>query len=337
MELAFSFIIPVYNRPNEVRELFESLQLLEGQIPFEVVLVEDGSTEDATEVVAEFSDSLTIKYLVKENTGPGHSRNYGMQRANGNYFIILDSDCMLPPGYLRAVSTSLEGDYVDCFGGPDQAHRSFSPVQKAVDYAMTSVLTTGGIRGGRRAIKGFEPRSFNMGISVSAFRDTGGFGDIHPGEDPDLSIRLKAKGYTIKLIPDAFVYHKRRISFRAFYRQVRKFGKVRPILNKWHPQSARIVYWFPSLFIMGLFLAVVLPLFDPSPLWFFPSAFYVGYFLVLLADSWRRTATLKVALLAVMAVLLQFTAYGFGFLESTILVTFSGKKPRELFPELFFK
>jgi glycosyltransferase involved in cell wall biosynthesis len=337
MELAFSFIIPVYNRPNEVRELFESMRLLEGKIPFEVVLVEDGSTEDASEVVAEFSDSLPVKYLVKENTGPGHSRNYGMQQANGNYFIILDSDCMLPPGYLMAVSTSLEEDYVDCFGGPDQAHRSFSPIQKAVNYAMTSVLTTGGIRGGRQAIKGFEPRSFNMGISVSAFRDSGGFGDIHPGEDPDLSIRLKTKGYTIKLIPDAFVYHKRRISFRAFYRQVRKFGKVRPILNKWHPHSARIVYWFPSLFILGLILAVVLPLFDPAPLWFYPIAFYFGYFLILLADSWMRTAGLKVALLAVLAVLLQFTAYGLGFLESTILVKFSGKNPRELFPELFFK
>ncbi len=337
MKRAFSFIIPVYNRPNEVRELFESMRLLEGQIPFEVVLVEDGSTEDASEVVTAFRNTLSINYLSKENTGPGNSRNYGMQRAKGNYFIILDSDCLLPPGYLQAVSGSLEVDYADCYGGPDSAHMGFTPLQKAIDYAMTSVLTTGGIRGGRKDKKGFEPRSFNMGISESAFKATGGFGDIHPGEDPDLSIRLKAMGYSVKLIPEAYVYHKRRVTFGAFGRQVRKFGKVRPILNKWHPQSSRITYWLPSLFFLGLIFSVGALLFGTAPFSYLPLMVYAVYFLLLLADSWIRTASLKVALLAVIAVFLQFTAYGIGFLESTFLVTFNRRNPRELFPELFFK
>lgn len=337
MKLAFSFIIPVYNRPNEVRELFESMRLLEGQIPFEVVLVEDGSTEDASEVVAAFSNTLTINYLAKENTGPGNSRNYGMQRAKGNYFIILDSDCLLPPGYLQAVSASLVEEYADCYGGPDKAHPGFSPLQKAIDYAMTSFLTTGGIRGGRKDVKGFEPRSFNMGISEKAFRETGGFGDIHPGEDPDLSIRLKAMGYSVKLIPDAFVYHKRRVTFTAFGRQVRKFGMVRPILNSWHPQSARITYWFPSFFFLGFIFSVGALLFAAAPFRFIPLLAYAVYFLLLLVDCGMKTASLKVALLAMVAVFLQFTAYGLGFLESTFLVTFNRKNPRDLFPELFFK
>lgn len=337
MKRAFSFIIPVYDRPNEVRELFESMRLLEGQIPFEVVLVEDGSTEDASEVVAAFRNTLSINYLVKKNTGPGNSRNYGMQRAKGNYFIILDSDCLLPPGYLQAVSGSLEADYADCYGGPDRAHEGFTALQKAIDYAMTSFLTTGGIRGGHKDIKGFEPRSFNMGISERAFRETGGFGDIHPGEDPDLSIRLKAMGYSVKLIPEAFVYHKRRVTFGAFGRQVRKFGKVRPILNKWHPQSARITYWLPSFFFLGFIFSVGALLFGTAPFRYLPLMVYAAYFLLLLADSGIRTASLKVAFLALIAVNLQFTAYGLGFLESTFLVTFNRRNPRELFPELFFK
>ncbi len=336
MELHFSFVIPVYNRPQEIRELFNSMRDLEGEYPYEIVLVEDGSTRDASQVVEEFRKFLPITYLVKPNSGPGDSRNYGMKRAKGNYFIILDSDCLLPAGYLKAVKDSLSEQYVDCYGGPDRAHASFSTVQKAVDYAMTALLTTGGIRGGGKKGKRFEPRSFNMGLSKKAFLDTGGFGNIHPGEDPDLSIRLRDMGYSLGLIPEAFVYHKRRISFGAFFRQVRKFGKVRPILNHWHPQSARITYWFPTAFMLGLLVAFLLPLLLAAPLGYIPLGLYGGYFLVLLGDAWKRSHSFGVACLSVWAVILQFTAYGLGFLESTILVTFSNKKPREVFPELFF-
>ncbi len=336
MDYFFSFIIPVYNRPREVQELFESLQAMEGDTPFEVVLVEDGSTEDASAVVAAFRNSLPISYLVKENTGPGPSRNYGMQRARGNYFIILDSDIILPPEYLRRVVDSLNERYVDCFGGPDKAHPSFTPVQKSIDYVMTSFLTTGGIRGGKAASKRFEPRSFNMGLSARAFHDSGGFGNIHPGEDPDLSIRLKKMGYSLALFPTAFVYHKRRISFKAFFRQVRKFGKVRPILNRWHPGTSRLTYWFPTLFVLGLLLAVLLLFVLPAPLRFVLPALYAGYLTTLLANAFFKTGSPKVALLAVAATILQFSAYGLGFLESTILVTFSKRKPEEIFPELFF-
>lgn len=337
MELSFSFIIPVYNRPQEVRELFESMQAQEDAPPFEVVLVEDGSPVDAAGVVEEFSKNLSITYLVKENSGPGPSRNYGMQRAMGNYFIILDSDCMLPPGYLRAVTTALKERYVDCFGGPDRAHGTFSTVQKAINYAMTSFLTTGGIRGGTKGIGGYEPRSFNMGLSRKAFTVSGGFGNIHPGEDPDLSIRLKAMGFETRLIPDAYVYHKRRIDFRAFYRQVRKFGMVRPILNKWHPASRRIAYWLPSLFLLGILPAAMLPLFASPPYGWIPLGLYGIYFLGLLADAAFGNRSFRVGCLAVLAVMIQFAAYGFGFLKSTILVTFSKRKPERLFPELFFK
>lgn len=336
MELSFSFIIPVYNRPQEVRELFESIRAIEADVPFEVVLVEDGSTEDAAAVVAEFEKAIPITYLPKQNTGPGPSRNYGMQRARGNYFIILDSDCVLPPQYLRVVNKSLQDQFVDCYGGPDTVHEDFSPVQKAINYAMTSVLTTGGIRGGLKRLKGFEPRSFNMGLSRKAFEDSGGFGNIHPGEDPDLSIRLRNKGYSTKLIPEAYVYHKRRINFKAFYRQMRKFGMVRPILNKWHPQTRKITYWFPTCFIAGLALSLLVLFTTPAPLGYLLAGMYLIYFLALFADAWRRNRSPVVALMAIAAVVVQFTAYGIGFLKSTFLVTFSRREPRDLFPELFY-
>ena len=232
METKYSFIIPVYNRPDEIEELLVSMITLLFIKPFEIVIIEDGSTLSSEHVIAKFSDRLNISFYKKENSGPGDSRNYGMQKAKGNYFLILDSDCILPENYLSEADKSLSENYVDCFGGPDAAHESFSDIQKAINYVMTSFYTTGGIRGGKQQVDRFQPRSFNMGLSRKAFVATGGFGKIHPGEDPDLTIRLWKKGYKTKLIPEAFVYHKRRISWSKFHTQVQKFGKCRPIFTK---------------------------------------------------------------------------------------------------------
>ena len=200
MQRTYSFIIPVYNRPQEIKELLESLANLTYSGDFEIVIVEDGSTVKCDEVVLLFQDSLDISYYYKPNSGPGDSRNFGMKKANGNYFIILDSDCLLPPQYLQEVDKALNNVYLDCFGGPDAAHSSFTSLQKAINYVMTSYLTTGGIRGKKNAVQRFEPRSFNMGISKKAFMASGGFGKIHPGEDPDLSQRLLQKGFAIGFI-----------------------------------------------------------------------------------------------------------------------------------------
>lgn len=281
MSLSFSFIIPVYNRPNEIRELLESLLEQTYDKPFEVVIVEDGSTISSKEVVEPFFKILDINYLEKDNSGPGDSRNYGMQRASGNYFIVLDSDCILPPQYLKEAEKSLQEDFVHCFGGPDAAHESFTSIQKAINYAMTSIFSTGGIRGSESTINKFQPRSFNMGISKEIFDTVGGYGKIHPGEDPDLTIRIWNKGYETKLIPHAFVYHKRRIDWYKFFIQVNKFGMVRPILNKWHPGTAKITYWFPTMFCLGLIGAIVL-LFSAI---YWPIMAYGIYLLLVFVDS----------------------------------------------------
>ena len=242
----FSFVIPVFNRPNEISELLTSMLNLSGETTFEVVVVEDGSSETSEAVINSFHKQLNITYLIKSNTGPGDSRNYGMMRAKGDYFIILDSDVILPKQYLREVEIGLKENHADCFGGPDAAHSSFSKLQKAINFAMTSILTTGGIRGGVLSKRTFQPRSFNMGLSRIAFEASGGFGRIHPGEDPDLVMRLLKLGFKTVLFSKAFVYHKRRVSWSKFYTQVNRFGKVRPILNLRHPESKRLTYWFPS-------------------------------------------------------------------------------------------
>ncbi len=333
MELSFSFIIPVYNRPGEIRELLQSFVNLNYSHPYEIVVVEDGSEDSSEAVVKAFSDTLPIRYLVKENTGPGNSRNYGMDHAGGTYFVILDSDCLLPPDYLQLVEASLSRSYVECYGGPDAAHPSFTTIQKAINQSMTSYLTTGGIRGMKKGVGRFQPRSFNMGISRKAFELTGGFGTIHPGEDPDLSIRLWRAGIATRLIPEAYVYHKRRIDFKKFYVQVKKFGMVRPILNKWYPETARLTYWFPSLFCLGFVLALVCGIYDI----FWPIISYAVYGLLVLSDALARTQSLSVAVYALAAMAIQFGGYGYGFLKSAILVNFSRREPHELFPELFFK
>lgn len=336
MDLRFSFVVPVYNRPEETRELLESLSRQEYGDPFEVVIVEDGSRETSQEVVGEYKDRLQIAYYKKANTGPGDSRNYGMRKARGTYFILVDSDCILPPEYLQKVSDALGQQYLDCFGGPDDAHPSFNALQKAISFTMTSVLTTGGIRG-KKIARDFQPRSFNMGLSREAFEASGGFGNIHPGEDPDLSLRLAKLGYSLGFIPGARVYHKRRIDFPSFFRQVNKFGLTRPILNRWHPGSSRITYWFPAFFLGGLLLAACLPMVWRDPRAWYPAGLGGAYLLAVAMGAGIQTRNIKAALLAPVATLVQFTGYGLGFLKSTILLTFSRKKPEELFPRLFFK
>ncbi len=311
----------------------ESLRKQDFKEDFEVVIVEDGSSESSEMVVEGFQDKLHISYYYKSNSGPGDSRNFGMQKAKGNYFIILDSDCILPQQYLTEVDKELKREFVHCFGGPDAADRSFTTVQKAINYVMTSFFTTGGIRGGKKAVGKFQPRSFNMGISAEAFAKVGGFGRIHPGEDPDLTFRIWKAGFDSRLFPNAFVYHKRRIDWDKFYIQVNKFGMVRPILNKWHPGTARPTYWFPTLFMLGLCLSLVISFFG---MWL-PLALYIFYFLVLFLDAWVKNRDVKVAFLALYAALTQFYGYGIGFLKSTILLNFSNKEPEELFPKLFFK
>ena len=328
----FSFIVPVYNRPEEIRELLESFSNLEGDFNYEIVIVEDGSSETSEAVVNSFREQLHISYYFKSNTGPGDSRNFGMKKAEGDYFIILDSDVILPSNYLIEVNAFLSKTYYDCFGGPDAAHDSFTNLQKAINFAMTSFITTGGIRGGKQQVEDFQPRSFNMGLSKKAFLDTGGFGTIHPGEDPDLSLRLLKKGYKTTLIRSAFVFHKRRISWSKFYKQVNKFGKVRPILNQWHPESKSLVYWFPTLFVFGLLAAIV---FAGLKIWL-PLYIFGFYFATAFVLSLLATVNVIVSIQAIIAIIVQFFGYGYGFLKSTLKLVVLKQEPKKAFPDLFF-
>lgn len=329
----FSLIIPVYNRPDEVDELLESLSKSDYKKDFEIVIVEDGSTLKCEDVVHKYEDRLSISYYYKENSGPGDSRNFGMKKAKGDYFIIFDSDCIIPAGYLTEVDKALKENYVDCYGGPDRALDSFSDIQKAINFAMTSFLTTGGIRGGSEKIDKFQPRSFNMGLSRKAFEASKGFGNIHPGEDPDLSIRLWNLGFETKLFPNAYVYHKRRIDWDKFSVQVNKFGKARPILNSWYPKYNKLTFFFPSVFISGFVVAVLLLIFNID----FLLQLYFVYFLLLFLVSSYQNKSLKIGYLSVIAVWKQFYGYGVGFMESFLKVIILKQKPQIAFPELFFK
>uniref|UniRef100_UPI00404B20A0 glycosyltransferase n=2 Tax=Gelidibacter sp. TaxID=2018083 RepID=UPI00404B20A0 len=331
--LHFSFIIPVFNRPDEVHELLESFTKLHGSYNYEIVIIEDGSTLSSKTIADSFSKQLNISYFFKVNSGPGDSRNFGMRQAKGNYFIILDSDCLLPPNYLNEVNDVLSIQYVDCFGGPDAAHESFTNLQKAINFTMTSFMTTGGIRGGKQMGKNFQPRSFNMGISKKAFEVSGGFGSIHPGEDPDLSIRLSKLGYVTLLISKAFVYHKRRISWKKFYQQVHKFGLVRPIINLWHPETERLVYWFPTLFLLGFIMALILLMFGIQ----FPILLYLAYFIIAFFMTLTQSKNIIVAIQSMMAICIQFFGYGYGFLKSTFYIKILKRQPEKQFPKLFFK
>ena len=311
-KMLFSIIIPVYNRPQEVDELLESL-CTQTFNDFEVVVVEDGSTEKCEEVCQKYTDRLTLRYHFKPNSGPGPSRNYGAERSQGEYLIILDSDVIVPADYLAIVKSELDREPCDAFGGPDRAHPSFTPIQKAINYAMTSFFTTGGIRGGAKKLDKFYPRSFNLGIKKSVFEALGGFAPMRYGEDIDLSTRIFANGYSCRLFPEAYVYHKRRVKFSSFFRQVKHSGEARVILKKKYPDTFKLVHLLPAAFVVGNLFLVVMALFHHW-LWLAPILLYC---LMVFVDSLIKNKDMKVTLLSVPAAYVQLFGYGTGFIKAS--------------------
>jgi len=307
--IRLSLIVPVFNRPAEVEELLDSL-CHQTCMDFEVILVEDGSTVTCEKQVQQYTSRLKLHYFFKSNSGPGQSRNYGSERANGNYMVFLDSDCVIPPGYVDAVLKKLTTGYVDAFGGPDRAGTHFSPMQKAINYAMTSFFTTGGIRGGGEKLDKFYPRSFNMGYSKDVFEKTGGFSTMRFGEDIDMSLRILKRGFRTALVNDAYVFHKRRSNLNQFFKQVFNSGIARVVLFKKHPESLKLVHAFPSLFVLGVLMLTGLAVFL-HPLWLIPLLIYS---LLLFLDASIQNKSLKVGLLSVVASLVQLSGYGCGFL-----------------------
>lgn len=308
----FSIIVPIYNRPDEARELLESLAA-QTYTDFELVLVEDGSTLPCTAEVEAFRSKLTINYIVKENTGRSDTRNVGMKNAKGDYFIFFDSDCIIPPQYFETVKKNLNENYTDCFGGPDREHPSFTVTQKAISYAMTSFWTTGGIRGGKTNMEKFKPRTFNMGFSRAVYEQVGGFKDMY-GEDIDLSIRITKAGFTTLLYRDAFVYHKRRGNLKKFYKQVHIFGQARINLFKLYPDSLKPVHTLPAIFVMGSIAIILLAVFVSPWLLLFPAA----YLCLLFSDALLKTKKIGIAGLSVAASLIQIFGYGTGFIRSFV-------------------
>jgi len=308
----FSVIIPVYNRPEEVNELLDSL-VNQTYMDFEVIIIEDGSTISSEAVVNTYGQKLDIIYKKKENTGQGFSRNFAADFAKGEYLVFFDSDCLIPEDYFLVCSKYLNENVIDGWGGPDKAHSSFSLIQKATGYTMSGFFTTGGIRGGKKHIGRFQPRSFNMGISKKAFLEVGGFAQTNLGEDVELSMRLLAGGYKMNLIPKAFVYHKRRTSLLQFFHQTKSFGKGRVLSGKKIKGGIKAVHFFPLLFTLGLFFWIL-------SFWFIPALFQLGipflsiYFLLIFMDALAKTHNILVALLSIITAVIQLTAYGVGFL-----------------------
>ena len=329
--MKYSFIIPVYNRPDEVDELLDSLARLTVR-DFEVIIVEDGSSIPCKEVVDKYAGRLTIHYYNKANSGPGQTRNYGVERANGEYMLILDSDCILPEKYLEAVEDELQRKKADAFGGPDRAHDSFSDVQKAINYAMTSFFTTGGIRGGKKKLDKFYPRSFNMGVRKDVYQALGGFSKMRFGEDIDFSIRIFKEGYQCRLFPEAWVWHKRRTDLKKFFKQVHNSGIARINLYKKYPESLKLVHMLPALFTLGVVFLLL-----ASFLWGGSLSLLFLFAMIVFVDASLQNKSMKIGLLAIAASFIQLTGYGTGFLRAWWKRCVCGKSEFAAFEKNFYK
>ena len=346
--MKYSIIVPVYNRPDEVDELLSSLAAQQLR-DFEVVVVEDGSTLPCKEVCDRYADKLELRYFCKKNSGPGQSRNYGAEKAVGEYLIILDSDVVLPTGYLAAVDEELSASGAVAFGGPDKAHSSFTDIQKAISYSMTSFITTGGIRGGKKKLDKFYPRSFNMGIRRDEYLRLGGFSKMRFGEDIDFSIRIFKAGLKCCLFPTAWVWHKRRTDFRKFFRQVYNSGIARINLYKKYPDSLKMVHLLPTVFTIGTIALVLVSAigralmhYDAAhfDLWYkvcaLPWIPILAFCLLVAADATVRCRSLKVGLLSVGASFIQLFGYGTGFLTAWWRRCVMGKDEFQAFEKTFY-
>ena len=326
--MKYSIIVPVFNRPDEVDELLQSLteQTLND---FEVIIVEDGSSKPCKEVCDRYAGKLDLKYFAKANSGPGQSRNYGAERAQGQWLIVLDSDVVLPRTYIEEVEREMQRLPADAFGGPDRAHESFTPTQKAISYSMTSFFTTGGIRGGKKKLDKFFPRSFNMGIRRDIYQQLGGFSKMRFGEDIDFSYRIVEAGYQPRLFPEAWVWHKRRTDFRKFFRQVYNSGIARINLEKRHPGTMKLVHLLPMVFTVGVILLILISAFGRAMMHYDADRWHTWYWVALLPwlpivlysflifiDSSIKNRSMVIGLKSIAAAFVQLMGYGFGFLES---------------------
>lgn len=338
--MKYSIIVPVFNRPDEIDELLESLTHQTFN-DFEVIIVEDGSQKPCKEVCDKYTDKLNLKYFMKENSGPGQSRNYGAERSEGEYLLILDSDVVLPENYLYAIEEELHRDKADAFGGPDRAHNSFTDTQKAISYSMTSFFTTGGIRGGKKKMDKFYPRSFNMGIRREVYNKLGGFSKMRFGEDIDFSIRIFKAGCKCRLFPGAWVYHKRRTDFRKFWRQVYNSGIARINLYKKYPESLKLVHLLPMVFTVGVGICCILAMTGViikapllTALGLLPLLLYS---ILIFTDSSIQNKSTKIGILSIRAAFTQLTGYGCGFIEAWWKRCVQGKDEFSAYQKNFYK
>lgn len=309
----FSVVIPVYNRPEEVDELLESLTH-QTYKNFEILIIEDGSEERCEDVVGKYREQLDIRYYYKENSGQGFSRNYGFERAEGDYYVVFDSDCLIPPHYFETVNDYLSKHDLDAYGGPDREHENFTAVQKAISYAMTSPITTGGIRGNEKHAGTFHPRSFNMGISAKVYEETGGYRITRMGEDIEFSIRIIEQGFKVGLIPDAYVYHKRRTDLRQFFKQLHFFGRARINISRFYPDEIKFVHTLPALFTIGTVFLFTLPFWN---LELFKALIipFAGLFALIFMHASIKNKSIYIGALGTVASFIQLTAYGIGFMQ----------------------
>ncbi|QGY44448.1 glycosyltransferase [Maribellus comscasis] len=319
--MKFTIIVPVYNRLEEVKELLESAENIDfNRSEFEFLFVDDGSNDGFNEFISSYQSpsKLKLRAIFQQNQGPANARNNGMANCDGDFMLFIDSDCMLPPQWLKEIDKGIAEFGFDAFGGPDTFHPSFSPLLKAINYSMTSFIGTGGIRGNKKSVEKFYPRSFNMGISRAVYEKIGGMRLRYYGEDTDFSARIDESGFKMGLIPDAFVYHKRRTSLTKFFKQIKTIGMARIKLGTMHKNMLKVIHLLPAILILGLLLLVIVTPFlltFTGYLWSLVGIGFLGICLLAFFQSFRMYKSIKPALLSIVTLNIQVFAYGVGLLQ----------------------
>jgi len=339
----YSIIIPCFNRADEVAELLESIsQLKFDPAQFEIIISDDGSTDNTKKLVEQNKSKLQcdLIYLTQNNSGPGAARNHAMENANGDFFIFIDSDVTLSADWLFHIDLTLVEKKADAFGGPDSYREDFSPFLKAVNYSMTSFITTGGLRGKKgKKLARFYPRSFNMGLSRELWKKIGGFGSLRHGQDIEFSHRIIESGAQVIFIDQAVVYHKRRTNLRRFYKQVFNWGVARINLYKINKKMLEPLHSIPAVLtfvaVTLLVLSLIFDLIKTIVLWGFSAGILILIYSMI--DSIRIYKSIKPALWLPLVMPAQVLGYGFGFIYNAVRRIVLDKDEKVGFKKSYYK
>lgn len=319
--IRMSVIVPVHNRSSELRLLLEAMsrQAL-SPAEFEVLVCDDGSTEDLGAIVASSvqEHGLSIRLLRQEWAGPASARNLGLAQARGTIIASIDSDCVPEPGWLMAYRHAFDDPSVGLAGGPLGYRAARHLSGRCVGFLMASTFGAAGATDPRRGPSmEYHPCAGNMAVRRGLALAVGGFPDIPYNEDTEFAAAIGRLGVRASFVPEAAVLHDERSGlFRALRENFLK-GTCR-VRRARGFSPRRLIPALPAGLVLSLIALVASPWLGPAlaPWISLPLAVYLVVLGILAIQAGMALGELRAALAVPVYALAMHLGYGCGYLAA---------------------